>query len=157
MDAAQSHPLSGSSLGQQPLRRLQPERTRSLGPRAATTTVPDAFALLVNRLMDLADQMDNDDEGRPGALALLNRSLARDGFEAFYAPDRRCYLAHSVWSQLGPTDDKHAESFTDGIFVDRDEPAGSVVGAGGQRGQYSATGRSIGCRAGTNRRVSPLG
>jgi hypothetical protein len=42
------------------------------------------------------DQSDAANEGpeRPGALALLNAALAREGFEAFYADDRRCYLRH---------------------------------------------------------------
>jgi hypothetical protein len=31
---------------------------------------------------------------REGALALLNRSLAREGFEAFYSIDKQCYLRH---------------------------------------------------------------
>lgn len=36
----------------------------------------------------------NEDEQRPGALALLNGALAREGFEAYYAPDKQCYLRH---------------------------------------------------------------
>lgn len=31
-------------------------------------------------------------ERREGALALLTAALAREGFEAFYAPDKQCYL-----------------------------------------------------------------
>jgi hypothetical protein len=42
------------------------------------------------------DQSDAVHEGpeRPGVLALLNTALAREGFEAFYARDRQCYLRH---------------------------------------------------------------
>jgi hypothetical protein len=42
------------------------------------------------------DQGDADNEGaeRQGALALLNAALAREGFEAFYATDKQCYLRH---------------------------------------------------------------
>ncbi len=34
------------------------------------------------------------EQQREGALALLNAALAREGFEAFYAPDKQCYLRH---------------------------------------------------------------
>lgn len=43
--------------------------------------------------MDPADAM-REDSDRPGALALLNSALAREGFEAFYAEDKQCYLRH---------------------------------------------------------------
>jgi hypothetical protein len=43
--------------------------------------------------MDQSDAL-NEGPDRPGALALLNIALAREGFEAFYAPDRQCYLRH---------------------------------------------------------------
>ncbi len=38
--------------------------------------------------------MDSDDDHRSGALQMLNAALAREGFEAYYAPDKRCYLRH---------------------------------------------------------------
>jgi hypothetical protein len=40
------------------------------------------------------DQGDATNEGsvRVGALSLLNSALAREGFEAFYAADKQCYL-----------------------------------------------------------------
>jgi hypothetical protein len=42
------------------------------------------------------DQGDAVNEGaeRVGALALLNAALSREGFEAFYGPDKQCYLRH---------------------------------------------------------------
>jgi len=42
------------------------------------------------------DQEDAVNEGaeREGALASLNAALTREGFEAFYAPDKYCYLRH---------------------------------------------------------------
>jgi hypothetical protein len=43
------------------------------------------------RAMNPAEAI-NEDEQHTGALAQLNTSLAREGFEAYYAPDRRCYL-----------------------------------------------------------------
>jgi hypothetical protein len=36
----------------------------------------------------------NEGAEREGALALLNAALVREGFEAFYAPDKQCYLRH---------------------------------------------------------------
>ena len=43
--------------------------------------------------MDKSDALDGDIE-RAGALKLLNSSLAREGYEAFYASDNQCYLRH---------------------------------------------------------------
>jgi hypothetical protein len=56
-------------------------------------TPPDTFARAIDRLMDISDAVDDDDQ-RQGALSQLNKALAREGFEAFYAPDKRCYLRH---------------------------------------------------------------
>ena len=44
--------------------------------------------------MDIADATPGDTPGRTEALGLLNRSLQREGFEAFYASDKQCYLRH---------------------------------------------------------------
>ncbi|MFC6156128.1 restriction endonuclease [Kribbella jiaozuonensis] len=62
-------------------------------PHAGTGKVPPTFARVIQRLMDPTDATDEDDQ-RPAALAMLNASLAREGFEAYYAPDRQCYLRH---------------------------------------------------------------
>ena len=43
--------------------------------------------------MDQGDAL-NEGPERQGALSLLNRSLAREGFEAIYAADKKCYLRH---------------------------------------------------------------
>jgi len=43
--------------------------------------------------MDPRDAL-NEDPDRPNALAQLNNVLGREGFEAFYGEDRRCYLRH---------------------------------------------------------------
>ena len=43
--------------------------------------------------MDPADAL-HEAADRPGALALLNTALAREGFEAFYAEDKQSYLRH---------------------------------------------------------------
>ena len=45
-------------------------------------------------LMDPADAESETSE-RKGALGRLNNSLQREGFEAFYAADRKCYLRHT--------------------------------------------------------------
>jgi hypothetical protein len=60
-------------------------------PAVGPDTPPDAFQRVVSILMDPADAL-NEGPERLGALATLNASLARDGFEAFYAPDKQCYL-----------------------------------------------------------------
>lgn len=60
-------------------------------PATGPDTPPDAFQRVVGILMDRADAT-NEGPERPGALAMLNASLAREGFEAFYAPDRQCCL-----------------------------------------------------------------
>jgi hypothetical protein len=43
--------------------------------------------------MDSGDAT-NENSERKGALALLNAALGREGYEAFYAPDKQCYLRH---------------------------------------------------------------
>jgi hypothetical protein len=62
-------------------------------PQPNANTPPDTFACVIRTLMDQSDAL-NEGPNRPGALALLNIALAREGFEAFYAPDRQCYLRH---------------------------------------------------------------
>src|ERR1700730_9880386 len=54
---------------------------------------PDAFLRVIATLMDQGDAQ-NEGSDRPGAMARLNTALAREGFEAFYGDDRRCYLRH---------------------------------------------------------------
>jgi hypothetical protein len=76
---------------------------------ASPTAVPATFARLINNLMDPGDRMDDDDDGRPKAMALLNQCLARDGFEAFYGPDKLCYLKHIATKTVAaaPAPDPH--------------------------------------------------
>lgn len=62
-------------------------------PQPNATTPPDTFSRVIRALMDQGDAL-NEEAEREGALALLNGSLAREGFEAFYAPDKQCYLRH---------------------------------------------------------------
>ncbi|MER8008577.1 hypothetical protein [Streptomyces sp. NPDC094149] len=60
-------------------------------PRSSTHTVPETFARVISRLMD-PDDATNEEEDRFKALSDLNRALAREGIEAFYAEDKQCYL-----------------------------------------------------------------
>jgi hypothetical protein len=68
-------------------------------PQAGPDTPPDTFVRVIQRLMDQEDAK-HEGPDRPGALALLNASLAREGFEAFYADDRRCYLRHMATNRI---------------------------------------------------------
>ena len=52
--------------------------------------------------MDQEDAVDEDDN-RPGAVALLNKSLAREGYEVFYALDKnsqKLIYKHTTGSQI---------------------------------------------------------
>lgn len=62
-------------------------------PQAGPNTPSDTFARVIETLMDQADAQ-NEGHDRPGALAMLGASLAREGFEPFYADDKKCYLRH---------------------------------------------------------------
>lgn len=63
-------------------------------PSKDPQTPPDSFLRVIQCLMDQGDAED-EPPSRPGALAALNAHLAREGFEAFYADDRRCYLRNT--------------------------------------------------------------
>jgi hypothetical protein len=62
-------------------------------PHPNAQTPPATFLRVIRALMDPADAL-NEGSDRLGALALLNSTMAREGFEAFYAEDRQCYLRH---------------------------------------------------------------
>ena len=62
-------------------------------PRPHPNTPPDTFARVIERLMDQSDAQ-NEGPDRPGALSMLAAALAREGFEPFYAEDKKCYLRH---------------------------------------------------------------
>lgn len=73
----------------------------------ADNELPDAFLRVIQRLMDRSDAK-NESEDRSGALALLNSVLTRDGLQAFYAQDGKCYLrAKSGSMTLRPTANPH--------------------------------------------------
>jgi hypothetical protein len=62
-------------------------------PQPGPNVPPEPFGRVIRALMDQADSK-NESADRSGALAMLNGALAREGFEAFYADDRQCYLRH---------------------------------------------------------------
>lgn len=62
-------------------------------------TPPETFQLVIGTLMDQGDARDEPAD-RPAALAKLNAALTREGFEAFYAENRRCYLRHVATSTV---------------------------------------------------------
>lgn len=62
-------------------------------PQPGPNIPPETFGRVVRVLMDQSDAK-NEAAERPGAMALLNGALAREGYEAFYAEDRQCYLRH---------------------------------------------------------------
>jgi hypothetical protein len=68
-------------------------------PSKDANTPPDAFLRVIATLMDQSDAL-NEGNDRPGALKMLNASLAREGFEAFYGEDRRCYLRHTATQMI---------------------------------------------------------
>ena len=62
-------------------------------PHPNAQTPPEAFSRVIRNLMDQADAL-REGSDRPEALKLLNIAIAREGFEAFYAEDKQCYLRH---------------------------------------------------------------
>ncbi len=68
-------------------------------PQSDPQTPPDSFQRVVSTLMDQGDAV-NEDANRPKALEMLNAALAREGYEAFYADDRICYLRHTATNQV---------------------------------------------------------
>jgi hypothetical protein len=76
-------------------------------PHPSSNVPPDTFARVIRTLMDQGDAT-NEGPDRPGALALLNAALAREGFEAFYGEDRQCYLRHIATNTIAtPSPNPH--------------------------------------------------
>jgi hypothetical protein len=76
-------------------------------PQLSANAPPDTFARVIRMLMDQSDAV-NEGPERPGALALLSTALAREGFEAFYADDRQCYLRHIATNTIAtPSPNPH--------------------------------------------------
>jgi hypothetical protein len=70
-------------------------------PQPNAITPPEAFLRVIRVLMDQGDSV-NEGAERAGALALLNAALAREGFEAFYGPDKQCYLGTGTVAASAP-------------------------------------------------------
>jgi hypothetical protein len=62
-------------------------------PSPGKNAPPETFVRVIRTLMDPGDAV-NEGSERKGAIALLNTALAREGFEAFYGPDKQCHLRH---------------------------------------------------------------
>jgi len=62
-------------------------------PQTNANLPPDSFCRVIQELMDQGNCL-NEGAERQGALVLLNASLSREGFEAFYSEDKKCYLKH---------------------------------------------------------------
>lgn len=70
-------------------------------PWPSPTILPDTFLRVVSLLMEQEDA-ENEPADRLGGMAQLNKSLVREGFEAFYGPDNRCYLRHRATNSTAP-------------------------------------------------------
>lgn len=68
-------------------------------PQLNANTPPETFSRVIRTLMDQGDAQ-KEGAGREAALALLNSALTREGFEAFYAADKQCYLRHIATNTL---------------------------------------------------------
>lgn len=62
-------------------------------PHDGPTHPPEIFCRLIDQLMDPHEAL-NETADRTNAMAQLNLVLNREGFDAFYGEDRRCYLRH---------------------------------------------------------------
>jgi hypothetical protein len=82
-------------------------------PHQDALTPPPTFCRVIQTLMDIGDAQ-NEGPERKGALAMLNTALHREGFEAFYAPDKKCYLRHvPTGAVAAPTVNPHRPFSTD--------------------------------------------
>jgi hypothetical protein len=76
-------------------------------PQPTATTAPEGFARVIRTLMDPADAQ-NEGPERTGALSMLNTTLTREGFEAFYSTDKQCYLRHVATNTIAmPSPNPH--------------------------------------------------
>lgn len=76
-------------------------------PQSASNYPSETFLRVIQTLMDQGDAL-NEAADRPGALSLLNAAISREGFEAFYADDRKCYLRHIATNTIAmPSPNPH--------------------------------------------------
>lgn len=62
-------------------------------PHESPAHPPELFCRLIDQLMSPQDAL-NEGADRPAAMLQLNEVLNREGFEAFFADDRHCYIRH---------------------------------------------------------------
>lgn len=63
-------------------------------PQSTPNALPDNFMTVLRNLMDKGDVADGDDSERSNALATINSTLRREGFEGFYGKDHFFHIRH---------------------------------------------------------------
>lgn len=91
-------------------------------PSPNANTPPETFSRVVRVLMDQGDATKEGAE-REHALALLNAALTREGFEAFYAPDKQCYLRHLATNTVATASPNPHRPFSAAELKKREELA----------------------------------
>ena len=91
-------------------------------PHSDASTPPEAFARVIQTLMDQSDAL-NEGVDRPNALEKLNTSLAREGFEAFFGPDKICYLKHVASQKIAAPGPNPHRPFSEAEKIKRDQLA----------------------------------
>jgi hypothetical protein len=89
-------------------------------PQPNANTSPETFSRVIRTLMDQGDA-ENEGAGREGALAPLNAALVRKGFEAFYAPDKQCYLRHLATNTVATASPNPHRPFSASEFKRREQ------------------------------------
>jgi hypothetical protein len=88
-------------------------------PKASATTMPDAFVRIIRRLLDRGEVV-NDDAERSLALAALNITLAREGWEAFYDDHGTAQFKHIATNTVAQMANPH-RPFTPSEMERRDQ------------------------------------
>ena len=90
------------------------------GPQPNATTPPAGFSRVIQVLMDQGDAL-NEGPERPEALALLNAALTREGYEAFYAADKKCYLRHLATNTVAEASPNPHRPFSKAELLKREQ------------------------------------
>lgn len=75
-------------------------------PRASASAMPDPFIRVVRRLLDPSEAID-DDAQRSHALATLNITLSREGWEAFYDESGTAHIKHIATNTVAQLENPH--------------------------------------------------
>lgn len=89
-------------------------------PHNPRTSPPESFARVIRTLMDPVDSV-NEGADRTGALGMLNASLSREGFEAFYGQDKQCYLRHIATNTIASSTPNPHRPFTPSEIKKREQ------------------------------------